>query len=46
MQPESLSVFAKISTHTLRKEGDAFVRRARALDTIISTHTLRKEGDM
>ena len=33
-----------ISTHTLRKEGDA-VRAAQHIDEIISTHTLRKEGD-
>ena len=33
-----------ISTHTLRKEGDAIKTIAAELD-VISTHTLRKEGD-
>ena len=34
----------KISTHTLRKEGDEFTVTQTMRD-IISTHTLRKEGD-
>ena len=38
-------VINKISTHTLRKEGDLCVRRNIYIAALISTHTLRKEGD-
>ena len=35
----------RISTHTLRKEGDDGQRSRRRAPGRISTHTLRKEGD-
>ena len=42
--PSRASLPASISTHTLRKEGDAQVQ-AGVEKYLISTHTLRKEGD-
>ena len=41
-----LILFAiKISTHTLRKEGDISSALSYIHSAAISTHTLRKEGD-